>query len=178
MVKRSVVLFFMCISCSLFGLEIPLGKKQTVDVKAKDVAYGPKKVILKGDVVIDHLLGHISCQEAELINQGLATNIKPVLPEFIVLDRDVKVVLKDGSMLLAHHATIDCKQLSAHFTAVEPGEVIYRTFVGEGDEKKSIETHCQAMRVVIAKDVQSGEYSIQDVHAEGTVSIQYELEAK
>lgn len=144
------------------------------EIKARDVSYDGRKIRLTGEVSIDHRLGFITCDKAELLMPDEQTGAKGLTPERIFLQKGVKLVLKDGSTLTSDEANINCVDLSGLFTADVPNRVVYTTFVDEDGKRMPVITSSRAMKVTMKKDESTSQYVLADMQGEGAVSIQYQ----
>ena len=144
------------------------------ELKARDVGYDGRKIRLTGEVSIDHRLGLITCDKAELLMPEDSLTGKSLTPERIFLQKGVKLVLKDGSTLTSDEAEINCLELTGVFTAVAPSRVVYTTFVEEEGKKLPVITSSRAMHVAMKKDEKTSQYVLSDIQGEGAVCIQYQ----
>lgn len=170
--KCSVLfLFLLYSSCALFADQDVV--RTISEIKARDVGYDGRKIRLTGDVSIDHRLGLITCDKAELLMPDESCGTKGMTPERIFLQKGVKLILKDGSTLTSDEADINCLELSGVFTATLPNKVVYTAFVEEDGKKLPVVTSSRAMRVTMKKDENTSQYVLSDMKGEGAVSIQY-----
>lgn len=174
-----ICLFFMFMSSSCFGSErVP--EKTIAEIKSQDVSFDGKRVLLSGKVIITHTLGILSCDKAILVLSSKVDTPKNGSPEKIILQKNVKVDLKDGSVLTADDADIDCVDLEGVFTAIDPNKVIYLTYMQEGERRVPIRTKSSAMHLKMKKEEKEGssQYVLSDIRGEGAVTIEYEVEGK
>jgi hypothetical protein len=144
-------------------------------LEANDVDYDGKKIRLAGSVRIDHPFGELCCEKAVLLLAEGSETSKKMIPERILLEGQVHVLLQDGSSLVSDEADLDCKTLEAVFTATLPTKVIYTTSKDGGVNGIPIRASSRALRVKMKKDVasNSSEYALSDVQGEDAVTIEY-----
>jgi len=161
-----MILFLM-----LFLFFLPL---EATEIEANKAEYDGDKIRLTGNVHIEHDFGEIHCDRGVML---MAKGQKRYAPERILLNDNVHVKLKDGSILTSEEADIDCQTLVGLFTAKAPQKVEYLTLMLEGDKTFPVKATSRAMRVMMKKqEIPKSEYVIQDVQAEGAVNIEYQNE--
>lgn len=144
------------------------------EIEANQADYDGDKIRLTGKVHIQHEFGEIFCDRGVML---MMKGEKRFSPERILLNDNVEVKLKDGSILTSEQADIDCITLIGLFTATAPQKVEYLTLMLEGDKTFPVKATSRAMRVTMKKaDTPKSEYVIQDVQAEGAVNIEYQNE--
>ncbi len=177
----AMVICLLSTSSALFAAP---STKNISDVKAKDVSFDGKRIILTGDVVIEGRLGIINCERAELFlpdsnesrhsEKGHSKETSPALsPDRILLKNSVTLELKDGSSLTADEADINCIDLEGVFHAKPPHKVVYVAYVEEDGVRVPVKTTGNTMRVKMKKDEKSSAYILSDVQGEGAVTIEY-----
>jgi hypothetical protein len=175
MVRRYYFVLFLFSLQAFFPLFAVQDLVRTIsELKARDVGYDGRKIRLTGEVSIDHRLGLITCDKAELLMPEESVTGKSLTPERIFLQKGVKLVLKDGSTLSSDDADINCLDLSGVFTADAPNKVVYTTFVEEDGKKLPVITSSRAMHITMKKDENTAQYVLSDIQGEGAVSIQYQ----
>lgn len=158
-------------------LFLMVASMDATEIEANQADYDGNVIHLTGDVHIKHEFGEIFCQRGQLIMAG---NQKRMHPSRILLDENVKVKLKDGSVLTSDEADIDCNTLIGLFTATAPQKVSYLTLMQEGEKNCPVKATSRAMRVTMKKALDASnegkksEYIIQDVQAIGAVNIEYQ----
>ena len=183
MVKYIVVV--MCLLSATTALFSFFSIKNISDVKAKDVRFDGKKIILTGDVIIEGRLGIIHCEKAELFlpdfsessnsDKNASSATSPALsPERILLQNSVTFELTDGSRLTSDEADINCIDLEGVFSAKPPHKVVYVAYVEEEGVRVPVKTTSTIMRVKMKKDEKSSAYVLSDVQGEGAVTIEYQ----
>jgi hypothetical protein len=142
-------------------------------IQANEVDYDGKKILMVGEVRIDHQFGKILCDKAELIMpEG---EQKRMTPDKIFLNGAVEVTLRDGSILTSDAADINCQTLEGYFTSTPPQKVTYLTLIVEDNKTIPVKAMSRAMRVTMKKsEGPKSEYVIRDVQAEGAVNIEYQ----
>ena len=71
----------ICICGSLFGANLTKGISKSIsEIKADDIDYNGKKICLTGSVRIDHHLGMLHCDKAELVLAEGHKDSKNVMP--------------------------------------------------------------------------------------------------
>jgi len=156
----------------LFLWCLPLQANVVNSLEADIVDYDSKKIRLNGHVHIVHQFGEIRCSKAVLLFD--AEGQDKLSPSRILLDQDVSMVLKDGSLITSDEADIDCKTLVGVFVCTPPSKVSYLTRVVDHNEAVPVKATSRAMRILMKKT--SGpkpEYVVADVQGEGAVSIEY-----
>lgn len=155
---RILLLFVLAYAPLLFG-----GR---TSIEAENVDYDGKQIRMAGAIKVAHEFGDLACQKGVILMKGRMN------PERILLYGDVVAVLKDGSILTAEEADINCETLEGVFTATSPHKVEYTTRVEEGPVK----TMSRSMRVIMKKLPGKSEYIVSDVEAAGSVNIEYQQE--
>lgn len=178
------LLIFICLlGCVSAILLAAPAIKNISDIKAKDVRFDGRKIILTGDVCIEGRLGTVHCDKAELLlpesdeKNKPATSSLALSPEKIFLQKNVILKLNDGSRLTADEADICCLSLESVFRATLPHKVVYIAYVEEEGSKIPVKTSCTSMRVKMQRDKESA-YVLSDVQAEGAVTIEYQPSGK
>ena len=168
MVKIFSLFVFFLTSFSLSAKE----KNNTVSqIEANDVDYDGKKIRLAGAVRIEHSFGELYCQKAVVLLAQKDPE-KRASPDRILLEGDVKVILRNGAHLTSQEADLDCNTLEAVFTATPPTKVVYVTAPTEGIQNTPMKASSRAMRVKMKKN-ESSEYAISDLQGEDAVMIEY-----
>ncbi len=141
-------------------------------LEANVVDYDTKKIRLNGAVHIVHQFGEIRCEKAVLLFDDAEENT--LSPSRILLDSDVSMILKDGSVITSDEADIDCKALVGVFVCLAPSRVCYMTRVVDHDKAMPVKVTSRAMRILMKKtEGPKPEYVVADVQGEGAVSIEY-----
>ena len=162
---------FRIIICLLFF--VPLEGANRTKIEADSADYDGKKIRMCGKVFLQHEFGNIRCEKAVmLMKEG---SDKRIDPERILLYGNVQVGLRDGSVLHADEADINCMTLEGVFTAEAPNKVSYLTRIEEEGKSCPVKTTSRAMRVIMKRE--NKEYVIHDLQAEGAVNIEYQQES-
>ena len=175
------IVFCICMWGHLFGMSLT---KSISEIKADDIDYNGKKICLAGSVRIDHHLGMLHCDKAELVlldGHKEVKNAGPAptsAPERIILQHNVQLEMKNGSSLVADHADINCLELEGVFTAALPHKVVYTTYLEEEGKRVPVITSSQTMRIKMKKDEKTAQYVLSDIQGEGAVTIEYQAGAK
>lgn len=162
--------------CTLFCVcSASLEAAPMTRVEAGDINYDGKKIDLKGDVVLNHQFGDITCDKAILLLSERDTEAKMMMPQRILLFGNVYVKLRDESIITSEEADIYCPTLEGVFTAEPPQKVVYNTFMGEGKARIPIKASSRAMKVIMKKSTgPNASYIVQDMQAEGAVTVEYQ----
>lgn len=168
---RVFLFYFLCFSHHCIAISLV---KNVSEICADDIDFNGKKMYLTGNVRLTHTFGSLWCDRATLfLAKEHMGDLKHSMPEKILLEDHVKVVMKDASVLTADYAEIYCETQEALFTAKAPNKVEYKTTVAE-DEGKRVPIKTTAERIRLKLKKEKSEYVIEDLQGEGAVCIEYQ----
>lgn len=149
-----------------------------IKVVAEKVTFDGAKLHLVDNVSIDHGLGVLTCDDAEVFFKTGPAKEMETIPERIILRGNVRMRVSDGGWVDADQAEIDCLKLDGLFQAEAPKKVACLFYL-EGDEgaRVPIQATSRKMRVKMRRiELPKGgvHYVVSDFQGEDTVTIEYQ----
>lgn len=138
------------LSCCSIALEAATQEEEAVTIDSELADYNGEKIILQGNVVIEHMLGTISAN-----NITLHTSKKKEIGPFGLLQMHdcVKMVFKDGEQLSCGKAELDFQDLTGNFSGNDNQE--YVTYIENNVIKRedssliplTVKSRCMSIRL-------------------------------
>ncbi len=145
-------------------------------LSSSDASYDGNSLVLSGRVVLDHGLGKMTAEEANLEKQEETGKEFPF--KMIHLNRDVLVSLKNASELRCDHADFDFSALKGFLFAKENEKV---AFIDASKKKKTgeetpLQLLSRSLELNFSKhdlDAKKTEYEIESIVAKNDIEITY-----
>lgn len=143
------------------GIENP-----TVLIQANDADYDGKRVVLNGEVVVEHALGTLTGDQIFISPAGHWNSI--------TVQGNVKIALKDGSSLTCNRAEVDSISLQGllHGDIQKQEQVVY-TALRQTPSASPIPFSVKANQMNIRLAKNNGKQSLEHLKASGEVAICY-----
>lgn len=160
-------------SISLFGAE---QMPESGSLSSTSAAYDGQSLVLTGHVVLDHGLGKMTAEEANLQKQDGSEKEFPFSQ--IKLRKDVLLALKNSAELRCSEADLDFTTLKGHLYADEGGKVAYTDALKskKSSESPSLELLSRELELNFSKwepEGKKAEYEVETILAKADVEIHY-----
>lgn len=139
-------------------------------VEAQKVHSLDKKIILEGSVVAVLDLGTVTCEKAILFMENPSKG-NDIVSRTIEMENNVLIDFSDGSHLAANRGVIDCVKREGIFYASPQEKVVYDTLLDEKDPTSHVRATSSILKGRLVKKEDG--WKLDDLHAEGSVRIEY-----
>ncbi len=160
-------------SAALFATEIP---PESGSLSSTNAAYDGQSLLLTGHVILDHGLGKMTAEEANLQKQDSAGKDFPFSQ--IQLRKDVLLALKNSAELRCANADLDFTALKGILHAAEGEKVSYTDAMQrkKGNDSSPLRLLSRELELNFSKqdlDSKKSEYEVETILAKTDVEIHY-----
>ncbi len=144
-------------------------------VSSTSASYNGNALVLTGHVTLDHGLGKMEAEEAQLEKQEELSKDFPF--RLIHLSKEVVLALKNNAQLKCERADLDFTTLKGFLTAKEADKVSYIDHIKrKGSKESSLKLLGQTLELSFLKQDHSAEkteYAVESALARGSVEVLY-----
>lgn len=161
---------FLCMACLfLFFCEKVLGADALFSMDSSFADYDGNRLFLRGNIVLEHSLGSICSDRAELFKSRYDGHDHFDL--FKLID-NISIQMVDGGLLKCGQADIDFHVLEGRFLAKPSDFVIYsETYKNRNNQEIDLKLESQHMDICLSQDPKG--YTIKQIQAREGVSLYY-----